>query len=113
MVADIYAEARSAANAAAIESNSKLPSNQSARGFDCGFAWVTVKPARGPFVAWCKANGKGRSGSFSGGPGYGFWYGDLHDVPTQLVSVHEAACRAFAEVLEKHGLNASWSSRLD
>lgn len=108
----IWNAALAAASAAAQAENDKLGAEGS-RGFDCGFAWITIKPARGPLVAYLKNIGVGHSGSYSGGPGYGIWYGELHSIPTQSVSVHQAAANAATEVLKQHGLNAFWSSRLD
>lgn len=108
----IYVQARDASQVAAEAQNAKLLP-EAKRGFDCGFAWVTIKPARGPFVAFLKAHNIGNKHSFSGGPGYGLWYSALHDIPTQSISVHEAAARAFAAVLKEHGIEASTGSRLD
>ena len=105
---NIYNEARAAGIATAQKQNAALP-NENSRGFDCGFAWVIVRPARGHFVEWCKANGHGRKGYE---PGWHFWYSEF-SIGTQSVSVHEAAAEAFAAVLVKHGLKAIVGSRLD
>lgn len=32
----------------------------------CGFAWIQVKPARGPWVSWMKNNDIGSSGVYGG-----------------------------------------------
>src|SRR5262245_64832032 len=85
----IWMKAKAAATAAAFKKNDEL-GPEAARGFDCGFAWVTVRPARGPFISWCKACGYGRTGGYDGGGGYGFWYSNVNPVPTQSDSVEWA-----------------------
>jgi len=110
--AQIFAEAKTAAQAAAEARNAKLPP-ESARGLDCGFAWISIRPARGPFVSYLKAAGIGSRGGYDGRGGYGIWYSDLHRLPTQSVSVHQEAARAATEVLKANGIDASWNSRLD
>jgi len=77
--------------------------------FNCGFAWVIVKPARGKFVTWCKANKHGRSGYE---PGWHFWYSEFSSA-TQSMDVHVAAAEAFAKVLNDNGIVATVGSRLD
>jgi hypothetical protein len=104
---EIYAEAVAAAAAAANAENAKLPPEQM-RGLDCGFAWVVVKPARGPFVSWCKKNGCGRSHHAGG---WCFW--SPGKANTQSMSVHQAGAEAFAEVLKAHGINADADYRYD
>lgn len=108
----LWLKAKAAAAEAAAKANAVL-GPEGERGFDCGFAWVMVRPATGPFVNWCKKNGYGKRGGYEGGGGYGFWYTSLHGIPTQSVSVHEAAAKAFAEVLKAAGIGAYWNSRLD
>lgn len=110
--ATILAKAMAAAAAAAVAQNNKLAA-ESSRGFDCGFAWVTIRPGRGPFVTYLKSQRIGQPRGYDRQPGYGLWYSDLHELPTQSVSVHEAAVRAFCEVLQSYGINANWNSRLD
>lgn len=110
--AEIFAEAKQAAYDAAVAQNAKLP-DENSRGFDCGFAWITIRPARGPFVAYLKSAGIGKTGGYEGGSGYGIWYSDVSLPSTQSVSVHEAAVEAAANVLKANGVNASWNSRLD
>jgi hypothetical protein len=106
--ADIFTEARAAAQVAALLKNASLPPEQH-RGLDCGFAWVNIKPARGPFVTYLKSIKVGETGE----RGYQIWYSCLHDLPTQSVAVHEAAAQAFALTLGKYNIRATWSSRLD
>lgn len=127
----IINQAREAASKAALAANAELPP-EGARGFDCGFAWVVVRPARGPLVTWCKkalqddayknhAKLKGRASNEAttkyghlrdyGGGGWEFWCTGFHN--TQSISVHRAAAEAFAKVLIKNGIHAETGSRLD
>lgn len=108
--AALWAKAQRAAQAAADEQNAKLgPENN--RGFDCGFAWITM-PGNIPFARWAKKTGVASKGYPSG---MQIWYSKVYDCRTQSVSVHEAACRAARDVLA-HGLQSSqigMASRLD
>lgn len=72
----------------------------------CGFAWVTVSPARGAFVNWLKANGIGSKGYYGG---YEIWVREFG----QSVDRKSAFAGAFAEVLGKYGITAYTGSRLD
>lgn len=113
---EIFEAAELAATKAAQEANAKLPS-ENLRGFDCGFAWVKVRPATGPFVNWCKKQSHQASGAelyrygghYNGG--WEIWCTRFAD--TQSVSVHRAAAYAFAKVLTDNGINALVGSRLD
>lgn len=107
----ILVAALAASQLAAEKHEATLPAPNS-RGFDCGFAWVVIKPARGPFVKECKALGIGETRDYGGG-GFQIWYSKTHNLPTQSISTHEAACRAFAEVCKANGIDAYMSSRLD
>lgn len=70
-----------------------------------------VRPARGPFVTWCRANGHG---SLAYGGGWQFWYSEFSGhLGSQSVSTHEAGATAFRKVLADHGLDATFGSRLD
>ena len=78
----------------------------------CGFAWLTVRPARGALVSLLKEAGIGHL-AYGGG-----WYigaGDLSPTAraTQSVQIKEAAVRAAARVLQDANINATASSRLD
>jgi hypothetical protein len=106
---DIWREASEAAQKAAKAADALLPP-ETARGLDCGFAWVTIKPARGAFVGYAKANRQGYNGHKGG---YCIMAPRFHGIATQSISVHEAAARAAAEVLRRHGLNVVTDSRLD
>ena len=105
---EIFEQAKAAALAAATAQNATLPP-EARRGFDCGFAWVIIKPARGPFVKYCKANRIGDKHCYGG---WNIWYSHF-SLPTQSVSVHEAAASAFAAVLVANGIDAYADSRLD
>ena len=74
----------------------------------CGFAWVTVKPASGPFINWCKKNSLG-SNAYKGG--WQFW--SPVSWLGQNVHVQEQGAKAFAKVLVEAGLNAVADSRWD
>jgi hypothetical protein len=110
-VAGIVTAALAAAQAAAETENNRLGPEKD-RGLDCGFAWVTIKPARGPLVAELKRLGLGETRDYGGG-GFQVWYSKLHSVPTQSISVHIAAARAFAETATANGYPASYGSRYD
>ena len=77
----------------------------------CGFAWIIIRPARGPLVSYLKKQGIG--GNEYGG-GYSIWMPGRQ--PTQSISVHEAAAKAFAETIKEilgSDLNITWRSRMD
>lgn len=105
-------DAAAAAAAVAAEAEDKRLPPENSRGFDVGFAWVVIKPAKGEFVTWAKAQGLGEVRSYGGG-GFQIWYSKFDKTATQSVSVHYAAARAFADVLKAHGINALADQRLD
>lgn len=76
----------------------------------CGFAWVSIKPARGSFVTYCKKNNIGRKDSY-----YGGWtIGPKGEAAyTQSMARKEAYCYAFAKVLSDAGINCYVRSRMD
>jgi hypothetical protein len=75
----------------------------------CGFAWIKVRPARGAFVAYCKANKIGYSSS----------YGGYQVSPKGEAAMSQSYARkmayagAFAKVLNDAGLDAYADGRLD
>ncbi len=74
----------------------------------CGFAWVIVKPARGPFIKYCKENKIGSKHVYPG------WYiGARGPWDSQSIDRKEAYAYAFAAVLSENGLNCYVGSRLD
>lgn len=75
----------------------------------CGFAWIKCRPARGPFFAYCKAEGLGRK-DYDGG--WSIWVSDFN----QSMERKEAYAYAFAEVLNESpeaGVTAYGQSRMD
>ena len=81
----------------------------------CGFANVSVHPARGKFVSFMKKADIGDNG-FRGG--YRISYYDImpKDHPyshTQSMSIKEEACEAFRDELRKYGLTVYAESRAD
>lgn len=99
----IHAEAYAAATAAAKAFHEKY-----GEPFYCGFAWVKIRPARGPFVAYLKKIGVGDK-AWNGG--YDIWNpsGDH----TQSMDIKEAGAQAYAQVLRKYNINAYMQSRAD
>lgn len=94
--AALWQEAVEAANTAAEAENTRLPPEER-RGFDCGFAWV-VLPGNQPFARWASKQG---IASKHYPKGMSIWYSKLHSVPTQSISVHQAAARAACEVFQR------------
>ena len=81
----------------------------------CGFANVSVRPARGKFVSFLKKADIGDSG-WNGG--YRISYYEImppdHEFRhTQSMDIKEVACDAFADALKKYGLRAYMESRAD
>lgn len=107
--ARIFSDCEVAATRAAEQANASMPP-EGQRGLDCGFAWVTIRPARGGFVNWCRANKKGYRVDWGSG-GWQIMCSGYH--MTQSVSVHMAAADAFAKMLGRFGIKASTGSRLD
>ncbi len=101
---EIYLKAHEAAMNAAkeyLETNGEGP-------FNCGFAWVTIKPARGKMVTYLKSI---RVGSKAYDGGYQIW--NPSNNMTQDMSVKYAGAIAFAKVLKDNGINATAGCRLD
>ena len=81
----------------------------------CGFANVSIHPARGRFVTFMKKAGIGDKGY---GGGYRISYYDImpqdHEYRgTQSMSIKEEACEAFRDELRKYGLTVYAESRAD
>jgi len=80
----------------------------------CGFAWVTIRPARGAFVKFMKSLDKGRNGYYGG-----------YEISTNVIERETgvnfgqsyerkmAAAEAFAATLQVWGINAVAEGRLD
>ena len=81
----------------------------------CGFANVSIHPARGKFIKFLKHQGIGSSG-YKGG-----WRISYYDIMpkshqynhTQSMDIKEEGCRAFADALKVFGLEAYMESRAD
>jgi hypothetical protein len=112
--AAIFKEATDAANKAIEDYRAKY-----GEPFYCGFAWVTVRPARGPFVTWCKKQIKATEGrreqrAFGDRAcdgGWQFWAPGEYN--GQSMDLKEAGAVAFAKVLRNYGLDASVGTRAD
>jgi len=81
----------------------------------CGFANVSIHPARGRFVTFMKKAGIGDKGY---GGGYRISYYDImpqdHEYRgTQSMSIKEEACEAFRDELRKYGMTVYAESRAD
>ena len=81
----------------------------------CGFASVSIHPARGKFVSFLKKQGIGDNG-YRGG--YRISYYDImpqdHEYRmTQSIDIKEEACEAFRDELRKYGLTVYAESRAD
>jgi hypothetical protein len=80
----------------------------------CGFASVTIYPARGRLVSWLKDNKIGSNG-YRGGwriSSYDVMKGHSH-CSTQSLDIKETACDAFCDVLKKYGIEAYAEGRAD
>ena len=81
----------------------------------CGFANVSIHPARGRFVTFMKKAGIGDKGY---GGGYRISYYDImpqdHEYRgTQSMSIKEEACEAFRDELKTYGMTVYAESRAD
>ena len=81
----------------------------------CGFANVSIHPARGRFVSFMK---KADVGSKGYGGGYRISYYDImpqdHQYRmTQSLDIKEIACEAFRDELRKYGMTVYAESRAD
>ena len=80
----------------------------------CGFANVTIRPARGRFVKFIQKLGLGHRGVYGG---YSLTYHDImkeHKLAyTQSMDLKEIGCHAFAKTLGKYGIEAVMESRPD
>ena len=76
--------------------------------YPCGFAWVLIRPSRGPVVKYLKDNDLGHSAY-----GGGFQVYNPSRNPTQWMDAKIAGARAFANHLIAHGIKCTVESRLD
>lgn len=72
----------------------------------CGFAWVIIRPGTSAAANYAKKN-LGAGKSYYGG--MELWVSDFG----QSMERKEAYAKAFAEVLQKHGISATYGSRMD
>ena len=120
--AEIYSEAAKLAKEAAkkhiptpmmvynadIFGNRLSPNSYVSEGA-CGFAWVRIKPARGPFIKYLKEN---KIGGLSGYGGWTIWMGEF--TSSQSIERKIEAAKAFVKVLKENGIERVWfESRLD
>ncbi len=80
----------------------------------CGFANISIHPARGPFVTWCK---KMEIGSTGYGGGYRISYYDFMNGHrynhTQSLDIKEVAMDAVSSYFKSLGITAYSESRAD
>lgn len=76
--------------------------------FPCGFAWVIIRPARGPVVNALRASG---DGSKAHGGGFQVWNPSKNH--TQSMEALYAGAKAYAEVLKANGIDAYADNRMD
>tara|TARA_Y100001970_G_C13776454_1_gene623089 strand:- start:246 stop:614 length:369 start_codon:yes stop_codon:yes gene_type:complete len=80
----------------------------------CGFANISIHPARGPFVTWCKKMEIGSNG-YGGGwriSYYDFMNGHQYN-HTQSLDIKEAAMNAVSSYFKSLGITAYAESRAD
>ena len=80
----------------------------------CGFANISIHPARGKFVKWCKAINIGSNG-YGGGwriSYYDFMNGHKYN-HTQSMDIKEVAMNAVSTYLKSLGMTAYAESRAD
>ena len=80
----------------------------------CGFANIVIRPARGKFVSWCKANNIGDK-HYHGG-----WNISYYDFVkghkwshVQSMDIKETAMAAVSKYFNEVGINTTWQSRAD
>jgi len=72
----------------------------------CGFGWVKIRPANGKFARWLKAQNIGHK-AYDGG-----WDVSVHAFG-QSWERKSATAAAMADVLVKHGIDATSHNRID
>ena len=77
--------------------------------YPCGFAWVNIKPARGPLITEMKRMGLGRKDEYYGG--WTIWNPSHHS--TQCMDAKAAGAHAIADVLLEAGYKAYAAVRMD
>lgn len=109
---ELHKKAIVAAKIAAKQEDAKL-APETTRGFDCGFAWVHAPELRATSRAGKELMALGFTKGYP--RGLQLWYSHMHDVPTQSISVHQAAAAAYAEIMKDnpHGITFVTGSRYD
>jgi hypothetical protein len=97
-----------AQEAAALATQTYLDEN-GGDNYPCGFAWVNIKPARGPLVKLLKEKKIGRTDDYYGG--YSIWNPSGNSC--QNMYAKEAGARAFAGKIKELGIKISVNTRLD
>jgi hypothetical protein len=72
----------------------------------CGFAWVVIRPGNSPAAIYAKKNLRAHKHYYGG---MELWVSEFG----QSMERKEAYARAYADVLKKHGIQASYGSRMD
>jgi hypothetical protein len=94
---------------AAISATAEYIKKNPDQWYPCGFAWVNIKPARGPLVNEMKKMGLGRRDEYYGG--WTIWNPSQHS--TQCMDALAAGARAFSDVLKEAGYNVYAATRMD
>ena len=107
---EIFAEAKASAESAVDEFVEKHGET-----LYCGFANIVIRPARGRLVKFLKEMDIGSNGY---GGGWRVSYYDLMPKGhryghTQSMDIKEEGCNAFADALEKYGIDCYMQSRAD
>lgn len=97
------------AHQAAVDATAATLNENPGQWYPCGFAWVRIKPARGPFVNYLKKIEAGRTDDYEGG----YVVYNPSGNPTQWMDAKYAGAKAFAAVLQEHGIKAHAESRMD
>ena len=97
------------ASKAAVDAAAKTISDNPNQWYPCGFAWVRIKPARGQFVNFLKKMEVGRTDEYEGG--YVIYNPSQNN--TQWMDAKYDGAKAFAAVLQEHGIKARAECRMD
>jgi hypothetical protein len=96
------------ASEAARAATAKMINENPGQWYPCGFAWVTIKPARGPFVSYLKEQNIGHKAY---GGGWQIW--NPSENATQWMDAKKAGADAFAKILQENGIKAEADCRMD
>jgi hypothetical protein len=94
---------------AAADAAQKLINENPDVWYPCGFAWVKIRPARGPVVKALKEMGLGDIDGYAGG----YMVYNPSGNATQWMDAKVAGARAFADALKEMGVKATVESRID